>query len=142
MPVYRALIEADDSWRQPLAKYKTPQDFVLSTFRALDHVPDNLQQITGILGELGQRPFTPGSPAGWPDIAANWDGSDALLKRIEWGAAVGKRVGAAAKGFDAADLTASVLGPVNDATLASIGGASDAGQGLALLIAAPEFQRR
>jgi uncharacterized protein (DUF1800 family) len=142
VPVYRALIEADDSWRQPLAKYKTPQDFVLSTFRALDHVPDNLQQITGILGELGQRPFTPGSPAGWPDIAANWDGSDALLKRIEWGAAVGKRVGAAAKGFDAADLTASVLGPVNDATLASIGGASDAGQGLALLIAAPEFQRR
>ena len=49
-PVYRALIAADESWRQPLAKYKTPQDFVISTFRALDHVPDNLQQITAHLG--------------------------------------------------------------------------------------------
>jgi len=55
---------------------------------------------------------------------------------------VGKRVGATARGFDAADLTGAVLGPVNDATLASIRGAGNAGQGLALLIAAPEFQRR
>jgi uncharacterized protein (DUF1800 family) len=137
-PVYRALIAADESWRQPLAKYKTPQDFVISTFRALDHAPDNLQQITAILGELGQRPFTPGSPAGWPDVAANWDGSDALLKRIEWGAAVSKRAGGR---VNAVDLTAAVLGPVNEATLAGIRGGG-AAQGLALLIAAPEFQRR
>jgi len=139
VPVYRALIAADESWRQPLAKYKTPQDFVISTFRALDYVPDNLQQITGILNELGQRPFTPGSPAGWPDVAANWDGSDALLKRIEWGAAVGKRTG---NRLDAVDLTAAVLGPVNEATLAAIRSGNTGGEGLALLIAAPEFQRR
>src|SRR5262249_61749525 len=62
-PLYRDLIRADESWREPLAKYKTPNDFVISTFRALDHVPDNLQQITAFLNELGQRPFTPGSPA-------------------------------------------------------------------------------
>ncbi len=143
-PVYHALIAADESWREPLAKYKTPQDFVISTFRALDHVPDNLQQVTGILSELGQRPFTPGSPAGWPDIAASWDGSDALLKRIEWGAAVGKRAGRGLDGaLSAAELTAAVLGPVNDATLAAIRSAANAGgQDLALLIAAPEFQRR
>jgi uncharacterized protein (DUF1800 family) len=146
VPVYRALLSADESWRQPLAKYKTPQDFVISTFRALDHVPDNLQQISGILTQLGQPPFTPGSPAGWPDTAASWDGSDALLKRIEWGAAVGKRAAGAfrAGGVDAADLTAAVLGPVNGATLAAIrnAGSERGGQALALLIAAPEFQRR
>jgi uncharacterized protein (DUF1800 family) len=145
-PVYRALIAADESWRELLAKYKTPHDFVISTFRALDYVPDNLQHVTGILSELGQRPFTPGSPAGWPDVAANWDGSDALLKRIEWGAAVGKRAGRAlnARAPSAVDLAAAVLGPVNDATLAAIRNAGNAsgGQDLALLIAAPEFQRR
>jgi uncharacterized protein (DUF1800 family) len=140
-PVYRELIRADESWRQPLAKYKTPNDFVISTFRALDHVPDNLQQITGFLNELGQRPFTPGSPAGWPDTAASWDGGDALLKRIEWSGAVGKRVGGG-KGFDVGQLASSVMGPVSDATLASIRGATDSGQALALLISAPEFQRR
>ncbi len=142
-PVYRELIRADESWREPLAKYKTPNDFVISTFRALDHVPDNLQQITAFLNELGQRPFTPGSPAGWPDTAASWNGGDALLKRIEWSGAVGKRVGAVAgKAFDAGQLAASVLGPVSDATLAGIRGAADGGQALALLISAPEFQRR
>ena len=142
-PVYRELIRADESWRQPLAKYKTPNDFVISTFRALDHVPDNLQQITAFLNELGQRPFTPGSPAGWPDTAASWDGGDALLKRIEWSGAVGKRVGSVAgKGFDVGQLAASVMGPVSDATLAGIRGAADGGQALALLISAPEFQRR
>jgi len=143
VPVYRELIRADESWREPLAKYKTPNDFVISTFRALDHVPDNLQQVTAFLNELGQRPWTPGSPAGWPDTAANWDGGDALLKRIEWSGAVGKRVGALAGGrLEAADLAASILAPVSDATLAGLRGAADGGQALALLISAPEFQRR
>jgi len=142
-PVYRELIRADESWREPLAKYKTPNDFVISTFRALDHTPDNLQQITAFLNELGQRPFTPGSPAGWPDTAASWDGGDALLKRIEWSGAVGKRVGSAGgNSFDAGQLAASVMGPVSEATLAGIRGAADSGQALALLISAPEFQRR
>ncbi|HVS23099.1 MAG TPA: DUF1800 domain-containing protein [Gammaproteobacteria bacterium] len=141
-PVYRELIRADESWREPLAKYKTPNDFVISTFRALDHVPDNLQQVTAFLNELGQRPYTPGSPAGWPDTAANWDGGDSLLKRIQWSGAVGKRVGALAGQTDAADLAASILGPVSEATLAGIRGAADRGEGLALLISAPEFQRR
>jgi uncharacterized protein (DUF1800 family) len=143
VPVYRELIRADESWREPLAKYKTPNDFVISTFRALDHVPDNLQQVTAFLNELGQRPYTPGSPAGWPDTAANWDGGDALLKRIEWSGAVGKRVGASAgQRLDAADLAASILAPVSEGTLAGLRGAADGGQGLALLISAPEFQRR
>jgi uncharacterized protein (DUF1800 family) len=141
VPVYRTLIAADESWRQAAAKYKTPQDFVISTFRALEYVPDDMQPIA-ILTELGQRPFTPGSPAGWPDVAANWDGSDALLKRIEWSTALGKRAAAARTRIDAAELAGAVLGPVSDATLASIRGAADVGQGLALVLAAPEFQRR
>jgi len=142
-PLYRELIRADESWREPLAKYKTPNDFVISTFRALDHVPENLQQVTAFLNELGQRPYTPGSPAGWPDTAANWDGGDALLKRIEWSGAVGKRAGAlAGQRLDAADLAASILAPVSEGTRAGIRGAADGGEGLALLLSAPEFQRR
>ncbi len=47
MPVYRALIAAEESWREPLAKFKTPHDFVISTYRALDFAPDNLQPSHG-----------------------------------------------------------------------------------------------
>jgi uncharacterized protein (DUF1800 family) len=75
-------------------------------------------------------------------VAANWDGSDALLKRIEWSTAVGKRAALSGARVDATELAGAVLGPVSDATLASIRGAADRGQGLALLLAAPEFQRR
>ena len=140
VPVYRALIAAEESWREPLAKYKTPQDFVLSAFRAMGRAPDNLQQVTGFLTQLGQRPYTPGSPAGWPDTAANWDGGDALLKRIEWAGAVGRTVG---DRVDPAPLADAVLGAVaGEHTRASLRGAESGGQGLALLLAAPEFQRR
>src|SRR5688572_90920 len=44
--VYSALIEADESWREPLAKFKTPHDFAISAYRLLDFSPDNLQPIT------------------------------------------------------------------------------------------------
>ena len=35
-------------------------------------------------------PMAPGSPAGWPDRSADWDGASALMKRIEWADAVGR----------------------------------------------------
>ncbi len=33
--VYRALLEAREAWDEPLAKYKTPNDFLLSAYRGL-----------------------------------------------------------------------------------------------------------
>jgi len=140
MPVYAALIEADESWQTPLAKYKTPEDLVISTYRALDRIPDRPQQLIAILTQLGQRPLTPGSPAGWPDNAAHWDGGEALLKRIEWVGAVGRNVG---DRIDPAELGQAILGPVaSDATLTAVRRAESGAQGIGLLLASPEFQRR
>ena len=140
LPVYRALIGADESWKEPLAKYKTPQDFVLSTFRALNFVPEKPESLIPFLTEAGQRPYTPGSPAGWPDTAAAWDGGDALLKRVEWAGAVGRRVG---DRRNALELASAVLpASADERTLAGIRNAESGGQALALLISAPEFQRR
>jgi len=103
-------------------------------------VPDNLQQLGGVLTQLGQRPMTPGSPAGWPDTAAHWDGGEALLKRIEWAGAIGRSVG---DRVDPAAIANKVLGPVlSDETRQTIRRAESAGQALTLLFAAPEFQRR
>ena len=139
LPVYRTLIESDESWRSPRAKFKTPSDFVLSAYRSLDFVPDDLRAITAFLTQAGQRPYTPGSPAGWPDTAANWNGGDALLKRIEFAAAAGRRVG---RRVEPLTLAGEVLGEVGEHTKMSIRDAADRGQGFALLLASPEFQRR
>jgi uncharacterized protein (DUF1800 family) len=138
--VYRALIEAPESWRQPLAKYKTPTDYIHSAYRALALPVGARPADLNIFQMLGQRSFAPGSPAGWPDRAADWDGSSALLKRLEWAQQLGARLGSSR---NAGELAEAVLGPVLSAdTRAAIARAADGAQALTLLLAAPEFMRR
>jgi len=122
------------------AKYKTPHDFVISTFRALDHVPNDTRFVIGALDLMGQTPFRPGSPEGWPDTAEQWGGADALYKRIEWSNTVARVVGTRVNP-DA--LGTAVLGPaLSVATSEAVARAESASQGLTLLLASPDFQRR
>ena len=89
---------------------------------------------------MGQRTFSPGSPAGWPDRSADWDGASALIKRIEWADAVGQRVGTR---LDAAALAPQLLGnSLTQATRTAIARAASGSQAITLLLAAPEFMRR
>jgi uncharacterized protein (DUF1800 family) len=138
--VYQALIEADESWAAPHGKYKSPHDFVISTLRAFRHVPDKPQFIVGALDLLGQPPYRPGSPEGWPDTAEQWGGADALYKRIEWSNTVARRIGSR---VDPVELGNAVLGPTFDAeTRKAISRAESRIQGMTLLLASPDFQRR
>ena len=82
--VYRALIETREAWAQPLAKYKTPCDYILSAYRGLGLPVEAGRGPLAPFELLGQRTWSPGSPAGWPDRSADWDGASALMKRIEW----------------------------------------------------------
>jgi len=137
---YRALIDCAEAWREPLAKYKTPTDYILSAFRGLD-VPPSAERIEAASFELlGQRTYGPGSPAGWPDRAGDWDGASALLKRIEWADALSARIGSRRR---AAALAPQLLGgTLTEATRLAIARAATAEQALTLLLAAPEFMRR
>jgi uncharacterized protein (DUF1800 family) len=138
--VYRALVDAPEAWAQPLAKFKTPADYVHSTYRALDVPVEDGRRAVAPFELLGQRPFSPGSPAGWPDRAADWDGSSALLQRLEWADAVGQRLGGLR---NASQLAGDVLGGALAApTRAAIARAAGGSQALTLLLAAPEFMRR
>lgn len=138
--VYRALIEADDPWREIHAKYKTPHEFVVSTFRAFNRVPDDTRFIVRALELMGQTTFRPGSPEGWPDTAEQWGGADGLYKRIEWCNTVARVVGSKARPVELGD---AVLGSgMSAATRKSIARAESGVQGLTLLLASPEFQRR
>jgi uncharacterized protein (DUF1800 family) len=138
--VYEALIGADEAWLASHSKYKSPHDFVISTFRAFDHVPDNTRFVVGALDLMGQTPFRPGSPAGWPDTAEHWGGADALYKRIEWSNTVSRVVGSRVNPVDLGD---AVLGPAFSAeTRKAISRAEDTVQGMTLLLASPDFQRR
>lgn len=138
--LHRALIDLPQAWQPAAAKYKTPHEFVISALRCLDFVPAQPQQVAAPFQLLGQRPYSPGSPAGWPDTAAQWDGPDALLKRIEWATQLGARVGARVQPDS---LAASSLGSaLSERTRAAIVRAASAAQGTTLLLASPEFLRR
>jgi len=138
--VYRALIDSREAWAQPLAKYKTPADYILSGYRALTLPVDAQHAPLAPYELLGQRTWSPGSPAGWPDRSADWDGASALMKRIEWADAVGQRVGNRA---DAVKLAPQLLGEnLSGATASAVAHAASAAQAVTLLLAAPEFMRR
>ncbi|HEY5756585.1 MAG TPA: DUF1800 domain-containing protein [Steroidobacter sp.] len=138
--LHRALVESSEAWERTTAKFKTPHDFVVSAFRMLDFVPQLPEQILAPFQLLGQRPYTPGSPAGWPDTASQWDGPDALLKRIEWASAVGKRMGSKVQPLEAG--AGSLGDALAERTRVAISRAESGAQGMALLLASPEFQRR
>jgi uncharacterized protein (DUF1800 family) len=138
--VYEALVQADEPWREFHTKFKTPHEFVISTFRAFDHVPEDARFVTRALDLMAQSPYRPGSPEGWPDTAEQWGGADGLYKRIEWCNTVARVVGSRARPVKLAD---AVLGPaLSAATRKSIARAESGVQGLTLLLASPEFQRR
>jgi uncharacterized protein (DUF1800 family) len=138
--VHKALVDADAAWQATFGKYKSPQDFVISTFRAFNRVPDSGRYVVGALDLMGQAPYRPGSPAGWPDTADQWGGADALYKRIEWSNAVARLAGSRVNPLSVGD---AVLGPaLGDHTRTAIASAESTEQGLTLLLASPEFQRR
>jgi uncharacterized protein (DUF1800 family) len=138
--VYRALIDSPDAWAQPLAKYKTPCDYIISSFRGLQIPVDAGRSPLAPFELLGQRTYGPGSPAGWPDRSADWDGASALMKRIEWADAVGQRLG---NRRDATELAPQLLGEtLTSATRTAIAHAASGSQAVTLLLAAPEFMRR
>jgi uncharacterized protein (DUF1800 family) len=138
--VYRALIDSPEAWVEPLAKFKTPSDYIVSAFRGLTLPIDARKAQVGLFALLGQRIWCPGSPAGWHDGSADWDDASELLKRIEWADAVGQRVGTRR---DSADLAPQLLGGTLSAgTREAIARAASGAQALTLLLAAPEFMRR
>jgi uncharacterized protein (DUF1800 family) len=138
--VYRALIDSPEPWTQPVAKYKTPNDYIVSTFRGLNLPIPAGRAWLAPFEVMGQRTYSPGSPAGWPDRTADWDGASALIKRIEWADAVGQRVGSIR---DAAELAPQLLGDnLAASTRTSIARAASGAQAVTLLLSAPEFMRR
>jgi uncharacterized protein (DUF1800 family) len=138
--VYAALIEAPEAWDAEMRKFKTPEDLVFSTLRALNVSPRQPEEVVRSFDLLGQRQYTPGSPAGWPDTSKSWDGSDALMHRVLWAS---RAAGRYEQGIDPVDLAASCLGAyARPETVTALRRASSSSQALALLLMSPEFQRR
>ena len=138
--VAEALIDAPEAWRPDVAKFKTPYEFVISSYRALGMQPRGLGQLA-ILTTLGQRPFAAPSPKGWPDEAGPWISSDALVKRMQFAQAMAVAAGPNVQ--DPVVLARETLGAHLSARSATaIIRAESRAEAVAILLMTPEFQRR
>ena len=136
-----ALIDSPEAWTPGPAKMKPPEDYVISASRALGGVPLNGGQLLAVLDRMGQKPYLATGPDGWADVEGAWIGPDSIWKRIEWASTLSK--GRAATNADPAAIAIDALGSgLSPATLQSIRLAESPAQGLAILLASPEFQRR
>lgn len=137
--VSRTLVEMKECWDTPLAKFKTPYEFMLSALRLTDIEPTPEQVVSSLEG-LNYRMFSAASPAGFPDVASAWSSPDAVMKRIEWAQALSKRISAKTDPLRLAD---TAFGPVmREETRFVIAGAETGKDGLSFLLTSPEFQRR
>jgi uncharacterized protein (DUF1800 family) len=138
--VYQAVLACEEAWERPQTKFKTPQDYLLSVYRGLDLTVAERGDAIVPFETLGQRQFSPGSPAGWPDRSEDWDGASALMKRIEYADALAQALSTPPK---VADLGPQLLGATyKDETRIAISRAASTAQGLTLLLTSPEFLRR
>ena len=137
--VAAALISAPSAFDPAFGKFKTPEDFLMSALRALGTRMVEPRALIASYGALGQAPFSAPSPAGWPDNEADWAGPDAVLKRLDYAAALAERT----QDADPRTLAEDVLGlRLSGEARQAIARAESAEQGLTLLLMSPEFQRR
>ena len=135
----RVLISMPEAWAHPLAKVKSPTEFVVAALR-LTTFKGETDKLVGSLSLLGQAPLAAPSPAGWPDTAADWVGPEAMLRRIDWSMALAQRL---PRDLSPTVLADAAIGPVAGRdTMLAIQRAADVREGFALLFASREFQRR
>ena len=138
--LYGVLVESPEPWAPRPLKFKNPWEWSVSALRAAGWSDMNPRMAAGLLKQLGQPTWQPGSPAGWDDVAASWAGPDALVRRVE----VAQRIGDASGATVDARALAEKLFPdsLSETTRTAVARAESPAEGLALLLVSPEFVRR
>ncbi len=132
------LIRLPAAWK-PLTKLRSPADYAVAVLRALDLPEERRPNLAGVMTALGQQFCGAPLPNGWPDTAADWTGSEAILRRIDWAYTVAGRANA----LDPVTVATDSLGPLlPEGTLDEIRRAGSRREAFSLLLASPEFLRR
>lgn len=138
--VYRAIVQSPEAWSPQPVKFKSPWEWSVSALRAVGQEQIQPQMAAGLLNQLGQPTWRPGSPAGFDDIAASWAAPEALMLRVEAAQRIAERAGSS---VDARALAEKLFpGSLSEATRTAVARAESPSEGLALLLVSPEFVRR
>lgn len=137
------LINAPESWQALSEKYKTPREFVISTLRAIGINKKMIsKRLIFSLSALGQKPFNAGSPAGYSDEQADWDGGSALMARIDWAATLSSKLRLNKQNNAEEIIKQTFDEKISELTYKTVMRAESRQQALVLFLMSPEFQRR
>ena len=136
----RTLVTSPEAIEPEARKFKTPNDFLVSSLRAAGVTDLPRAELRATFEQLGQIPYRAPSPRGWADTASEWAAPDAVLKRAEWAQLV---AGLLPAGTDPSAFATGNLGPALTArTATALRRAGSARQAISLFLMSPEFQRR
>jgi uncharacterized protein (DUF1800 family) len=147
---YRAMLGHSDALAGPLQKAKQPFDIVATSLRATGLTGSDITQVTprdilrfvvNPMRRMGQTWEIPTGPDGWPEDEAHWITPQGLAARIQWAMAVGVVPGL--KLPDPRAFLDDALGPLSTERLQfAVGAAESKSDGIGLVLASPNFQRR
>ena len=136
--VAKALVAAPEAWAAPREKLKTPGEWIVAALRATGVTPPDIRPVLQAHNLLGAPLWRPPAPKGFPDDSAPW--MDGLAERLDIASQLARRVAPLVDPEAAVDLA---LGPLASMeTRQAVARAESRPQALALLLMAPEFQRR
>jgi uncharacterized protein (DUF1800 family) len=147
--VLRVLIDSPEFYSPDSyqAKVKKPLEFVASALRTTGAEVQLSHQLLRYLGRMGEPLFLAQPPTGHPDVAASWTSPDMLLTRMNFATDLmtnripGSRIKLEALGDKDAFVRLIAPDSLSTATRSALA-ETEGSEAIALLMAAPEFQRR
>ncbi len=149
MAFYRVLLAHPAALSPQAQKVRPPFEYIITCFRATGITQEILESITPremresilkALEGMGQQPFHPPGPNGWPEEAEAWITPPLLAARISW---AGKLAHDHASQIDPRQLLDTILGDTAPGELSfAIAAAEAKWEGVALLLVSPGLMRR
>ncbi len=150
MAVYSALLNHPAAWDRTAHKARQPWDFVISALRGLGvrgqqvvdwDDKDINQLVLRHLHNMGQRWKSPPGPDGWPEEIEVWITPQGMAERIDWAMTRPARLVRPLP--HPVDLAKTVLGDrASAAVLWAAERAESRAEGIGVVLASPEFNRR
>jgi uncharacterized protein (DUF1800 family) len=139
LEVSKTLVAAPEAWAAPRAKLKKPGEWLMATIRTCGIEMKDARRAVNSQNLLGEPLWRPSAPKGFSDDSAAW--LDGLAQRLDIANVIARRIGNDLREPD--EMVDAALGPLaSTETRQTIQRAESRPQALALLLMAPEFQRR
>jgi uncharacterized protein (DUF1800 family) len=138
--VSMALIDSPEALAAPPTKMRTPWEFCVASARLLGRAPDDAGPVLSSLSMLGQPLWQPPGPNGFADESAAWSSPEGMKIRLDLASQWTNRL---KDPPDPRELLEAAFGAAaSPETQKAVARAETKAQGLALLLMAPEAQRR